>query len=44
MLEYCNVGVARGNGGSEIKAMADFITDDVDEDGLYKAFEKLGLI
>ena len=44
MLEYCNIGVAMGNGGNEIKEMADFITDDVDNDGLYKAFEKLGLI
>ena len=44
MLEYCNIGVAMGNGGDEIKAMADFVTDEVDEDGLYKAFLKLGLI
>lgn len=44
MLEYCQVGVAMGNGGPEIKAMADYITDGVEEDGLYKAFVKLGLI
>lgn len=44
MLEYCQVGVAMGNGGPEIKAMADYITDSVEEDGLYKAFVKLGLI
>ena len=44
MLEYCGYGVAMGSGGDEIKAMADFVTDDVDKDGLYKAFEKLGLI
>ena len=44
MLEYCNIGVAMGNCGDEIKAMADFVTDEVDEDGLYKAFLKLGLI
>lgn len=44
MLEYCAVGVSMGNGGEEIKAMADMITDDVEEDGLYKAFEKLGLL
>ncbi len=44
MLEYCAVGVAMGSGGDEIKAMADYITDDVDKDGLYKGFEHLGLI
>lgn len=44
MLEACQIGVAMGNGGPEILAMADLITDDVREDGLYKAFEKLGLL
>lgn len=44
MLEYCQVGVAMGNGGPEIKAMADLVTDAVEEDGLYHAFVKLGLI
>lgn len=44
MLEYCAYGVAMGNGGEEIKKMADYITDDVEQDGLYHAFEKLGLI
>ncbi|WP_027090507.1 HAD family hydrolase [Thomasclavelia saccharogumia] len=44
MLEYCHIGVAMNNGGDEIKAMADYITDDVDKDGLYKAFVHFGLI
>lgn len=44
MLEYCAFGVAMGNGGEEIKNMADYITDDVEVDGLYKAFEYLGLL
>ena len=44
MLEYCAYGVAMGSGGGEIKAMADLVTDGVDEDGLYNAFVKLGLI
>lgn len=44
MLDYCEIGVAMGNGGPEIKVMADMITDDVDEDGLYHAFQKLNLI
>ncbi|HEL2050024.1 TPA: Cof-type HAD-IIB family hydrolase [Streptococcus suis] len=44
MLDYCAVGVAMGNGGAEILAIADMITDDVEEDGLYNAFERLGLL
>lgn len=44
MLEYCAIGVAMASGGDEIKAMADYVTDGVDEDGLYHAFEHFGLI
>lgn len=44
MLEYCAVGVAMGSGGEEIRAMADLVTDGVNEDGLYHAFETLGLL
>lgn len=44
MLQCCAFGVAMGNGGAEIKAVADLVTDDVEEDGLYHAFEKLGLL
>lgn len=44
MLECCKIGVSMGNGGPEILAMADMVTDDVEEDGLYNAFAKLGLM
>ena len=44
MFEYCAVGVAMGNGGEEIKAVADFVTDAVAEDGLAHAFQRLGVI
>ena len=44
MFEYCSYGVAMGSGGTEIKEAADYITDDVDKDGLYKAFKYLNLI
>lgn len=44
MLETCYIGVAMGNGGPEILAMADMITDDVRQDGLYNAFKKLNLL
>lgn len=44
MLDYCAVGVAMGNGSDDVKAAADLITDDVEEDGLAHAFERLGLV
>ena len=44
MFELCAYNVAMGNGGAEIKEAADYITDDVNEDGLYNAFKHLGLI
>ena len=33
-----------GNGTQAVKAAADMITDDLEADGLYKAFEKAGLL
>lgn len=44
MLEFCACGVAMGNGGAEIKQMADYVTDSVEADGLWNAFAKLGLL
>lgn len=44
MLKYCAYGVAMGNGGPEILKIADMITDDIEEDGIYNAFKKLQLI
>ena len=32
-----------GNGGQEIKDIADFITDNVNEDGIWNAFRRVGL-
>lgn len=44
MFECCAYNVAMGNGGEEIKEAADYITTDVNEDGLYNAFKYLKLI
>ena len=44
MFELCAYNVAMGNGGPEIKEAADYITTDVDEDGLWNAFKYLELI
>lgn len=44
MLKHCSIGVAMGNSTEEVKQIADYITDDIDNDGLYKAFKYLKLI
>lgn len=44
MFECCAYNVAMGNGGEEIRAAADYVTTDVDEDGLHHAFQYLGVI
>ena len=44
MFEYCAQSCCMGSGGDEAKKAADFITTDVDNDGLYNAFVHFGLI
>lgn len=44
MFEACATGVAMGSGGDESKAAADYVTTDVDDDGIWNAFVHLGLI
>ncbi len=40
MLEISGIGVAMGNGDKELKKIADYITDTVDNDGAAHAIEK----
>lgn len=44
MFEACATSVCMGSGGPEAKAAADYVTTDVDKDGLYNAFRHLKLI
>ncbi len=44
MLEHVAVSVAMGNANDELKQMADYITDDVDNDGIVKALQYYNLI
>ncbi|MGS0972649.1 MAG: Cof-type HAD-IIB family hydrolase [Candidatus Izemoplasmataceae bacterium] len=44
MIEYVHTGVAMGNANDALKEKADFVTDDVTNDGIFNAFVKLGLI
>ena len=44
MLKECGVGVAMGNSPLFVKEVADYITDDIDENGIYNAFKYYELI
>ena len=41
LVTAAGFGVAMGNGAPEVKARADYVTDDVDHDGVATALEKL---
>ncbi|MEG0685124.1 MAG: Cof-type HAD-IIB family hydrolase [Coprobacillus sp.] len=44
MLEYCQYGIAVGNAKDGLKAIADEVTDDIVDDGIYNSMKKHGLI
>ena len=44
MIEYAGIGVVMGNGSDNMKKIADYITDPVDEDGIFNAVRHFGLI
>ena len=44
MLQHVAVGVAMGNANPEVKEIADYITDDVDSDGIWNALKHFGVI
>ncbi len=44
ILQYCQTGIAMGNAVDELKAVADYVTSDVTDDGIFNAFKHFGLI
>ena len=44
MLKYVQHGIAMGNGQQRVKDIAEYVTDDIHRDGLYKAMAHYGLI
>lgn len=44
MLESVGFGVAMGNGEAELKAVADYVTLPIEQDGILYALEQLGVI
>lgn len=39
MIRFAGIGVAMGNAAEEIKAVADYVTADIDDDGIAKALQ-----
>ena len=44
MIRFAGIGVAMGNAEESVKAIADFVTADIDDDGIEKALKHYNLI
>ena len=44
MLRHAGIGIAMGNAKDDVKAVADYVTDNVDEDGIMKALRHFNVI
>lgn len=44
MLNFAGIAVAMGNAREEVKAEADYVTDDIDKNGWSNAIKHFGLI
>lgn len=44
IIEAAGIGVAMGNGADELKAVADYVTTSVDEDGILNAFKHFEIL
>ena len=44
MFKETGISVAMGNAKPEVKQIADHVTDDIDQDGLYQALRHFQLI
>ena len=44
MIEYAGIGVAMGNAEDELKQIADYVTADVEGDGVLKALQKFNVL
>ena len=44
MIKFAGLGIAMGNGTPECKATADYVTDSIDQDGIWKALRHFNII
>lgn len=44
MLEFVEIAIAMGNADDEVKKVADFVTNDIDDDGIYYALKHFQIL
>lgn len=44
MIEFCGIGIAMGNSIQKVKDASDYVTDDIDNDGIYNALKHFNII
>jgi Cof subfamily protein (haloacid dehalogenase superfamily) len=44
MLQHAGIGVAMGNASQRVKDIADYVTDDTDNDGIWNGLQQFGVI
>lgn len=44
MLRHAAIGIAMGNADDDVKQAADYVTNDVDDEGVFKALQHFGLV
>ena len=44
MIKHAAIGVAMGNASDQVKEIADYVTDTVDDDGVLKALKHFGVL
>ena len=44
IIRQAGIGVVMGNGGGDVKAVADYVTASVDDGGIEKALRHFGII
>ena len=44
MIKYVGLGIAMGNAIDKCKKVADYVTTDIDDNGIYNAFKYAGII
>jgi Cof subfamily protein (haloacid dehalogenase superfamily) len=44
MIQYAGFGIAMGNASNEVKAVANYVTETIDNEGLYQAFKYMRLV
>jgi len=44
MFQFCHIGVALGNADDEVKSQADYVTNDIDDDGIYNALKHFHIL